>query len=95
MAIVEIFELYLKTRKKKHDYLITLLKVMFLFQHEQSEFIPRIYKLLALYFTLTRYLVVSEQDLTSLHNPETIEVGSDTIETFGKELLLPDRKKLL
>ena len=50
----------------KNNYLIAFLKVLHRFQQERSKAIPRVYKNILLYLTLSRFCYLSEYGLIQL-----------------------------
>ena len=73
----------------------SFLKIFYDYQQEQTQLIPRVYKLLCLYFSLAKYCFVSERDLGFLHKPEQIVVDNYTIEKLGDKILPGHKKALL
>lgn len=70
------------------------MRVLFVFQQEHSQLIPRVYKLLVLYYSLARYCSLSNHFLQSLHIPDMIKVDT-TLEAIRDKLLPGDKKALL
>lgn len=68
--------------ERKNNYLLELLKIYHEFQYEKSELVPRVYKLLTIFYSLGRYCMLSEQGLSYLHNPDTIEIRGKKLEIW-------------
>ena len=72
-----------------------MLKVMQVYESEASGFIPRVYKLLLLYCTLSNYCRVAEEHLGWLNSPETIVVKDKEVGKLLDEMVREDKARLL
>lgn len=52
----------------RNNYLVNVLKILNKYQQERSEFIPKVYKILLLYFTLARYCYLAEDGIKQISN---------------------------
>ncbi len=56
---------------KRNNYLVGILKVLHRFQQERSEVIPRVYKTILLFLSLSRFCYLSEDGLRQISDKET------------------------
>jgi hypothetical protein len=86
----------MENTEKYNRYLLGLLNVFHRHQFERSELIPKVYKLLTLYYSLGRYCNLSEIQLRFLHQPGSIYIEEEgkPLEAIMNKLNASDKKKL-
>jgi hypothetical protein len=55
----------------RNNYLVGLLRVLHRYQQERSELMPRVYKVLLLYLSLSRFCYLSEDGLKQIDDKDT------------------------
>ena len=72
--ILKYCQIKMENTEKYNRYLLGLLNLFHRHQFEHSELIPKVYKLLTLYYSLGRYCNLSEIQLRFLHQPGSIYI---------------------
>ena len=80
----------------RNNYLVNVLKILNKYQQERSEFIPKAYKILLLYFTLARYCYLAEYGIKQISNKEEFALPDSyqTLVDIEKMLTLDDKVNL-